>query len=390
MNKNTEVLVAEYDTVLNGFAAVERVLNIDFAPLIIEKQYKMAPENLAANLTKWFRGRGIPKWRDQLDLLLSRLGVAAPEDLLDKSFGLSLADQYWLKPYDSTISYDEINFFDHDFDVAEFLNASFAEPRETSSGNQAALRTPNNTTDGMLKKTWIIDGGRRYLLKGGYKGDSLQPFNEVLATMICERLGLPHVKYELGYVENTVVSKCECVTTKNTEIIPAYQVLYGEELRDGRADYNKYIEILERHGIVAARERMEDMLVLDYIIMNEDRHLNNFGVIRDVDTLRWLGAMPIFDNGQALNVLSYGDGEIAIGGEGRFFYEIDKFDNIITVVQGLKRYDFEKLDGVVEDYREMLTMNMEKANLSTARINALCAVLKGQIEKIKALQKPRK
>ena len=43
--------------------------------------------------------------------------------------------------------------------------------------------------------------------------------------------------------------------------------------------------------------------------MNEDRHLNNFGIIRDVNTLKWLDVAPIFDNGQSLKIEYYDDEE---------------------------------------------------------------------------------
>ena len=38
----------------------------------------------------------------------------------------------------------------------------------------------------------------------------------------------------------------------------------------------------------------------DYIIANEDRHFNNFGVIRNAETLEWLGFAPIYDSGSSL------------------------------------------------------------------------------------------
>lgn len=49
----------------------------------------------------------------------------------------------------------------------------------------------------MLKKAWIIDNKTRYLIKGGYKNELLQPFNEVLASEICKRLCFDHVEYTL-------------------------------------------------------------------------------------------------------------------------------------------------------------------------------------------------
>ena len=385
MNKNTPILEAEYDTNANGFTRIYEVLNIDFAPLIIEKQYRIQPDALTASISKWFRGRGIPSWRDRLDVLLARLGVQTPEELLDKSFGLSLADQYWLKPIDFEIRYDDINFFDHDFDTADFLEASFSDSSERQAGN-VSLHSPNNTTDGMLRKAWIVENDKRYLLKSGYKGDTLQPFNEVLASKICEKLNFSHIEYTLSEAKGKIVSKCECFTTKDTEIIPAYQILYGHEKQDGFKDYERYIELLETKGIADARTQMENMLVLDFLIMNEDRHLNNVGAVRDVNTLEWLSCMPIFDNGQALNVLSYGTEGIAIRGEGQFFHDTLSFDKIITAVKNFQRFDFGKLDGISEGFRQLLTNNMVTSRLTTERIDALCKVLDGQIAKIRGKQ----
>jgi hypothetical protein len=42
------------------------------------------------------------------------------------------------------------------------------------------------------------------------------------------------------------------------------------------------------------------MIVLDFIIMNEDRHFNNFVAVRDSETLEWKGFAPIYDSGNSL------------------------------------------------------------------------------------------
>ena len=127
MNKNIEILTAEYDTATSVFTRIYEIKNINYAPYILKSFYKKNAINNApfrTNLSEWFKGRGIPSWRDKLDLLLHRLNVIAPYELLDKAFGLSLSDQYWLKPEDSNILYDVINFFDNDFDYAEFMEAN--------------------------------------------------------------------------------------------------------------------------------------------------------------------------------------------------------------------------------------------------------------------------
>lgn len=386
MNKNTPVLVAEYNTTLNVFDRMYEIININYAPLIIKNYYEEEQDALILlkRLGEWFNGRGIPSWRDKLDLLLHRLNIETPTELLDKAFGLSLSDQYWLKPYDLEIKYDDINFFDNDFDYAEFLEASLSLNSKTIK-KEASLKTPNNTTDGMLKKAWIIENKTRYLLKGGYKNEILQPFNEVLASMICERLGFDHVTYTLDTYKDTVVSKCPCFINKNTELITCYQIRNNMKRHDSEEDYEDYIKKLEENNIKDARIKIENMYILDFLIMNEDRHLNNFGIIRDVNTLKWIDVAPIFDNGMALSIQSYDDEELIISGHGRLFYEIKPFDEIIKVVKDITRIDASKLEDIPEEFDNMLHKYQHLTKISDKRIYRLCVLLQRQINKLKKL-----
>ena len=387
MNKNVEVLVAEYNDTSKFFDYIYEVKNIDYAPYILKSFYIENDINdtpFRTNLSEWFKGRGIPAWRDKLDLLLHRLNITAPYELLDKAFGLSLSDQYWLKPEGSTIEYDAINFFDHDFEYAEFMEASLSTNSKAIK-KETSLKTPNNTTDGMLRKAWIIEKGTRYLVKGGYKNETLQPFNEVLASEICKRLGFYHVEYTLDTYKDMVVSKCPCFITKDTEFVTCYQIRNDMKRHDSIEDYEEYIKKLEKYGIESAREKVENMFILDFLIRNEDRHLNNFGIIRDVNTLKWLDVAPLFDNGQSLNIEYYDEEELHISKEGRLFYEVKPFHEIIKVVKNLKRIDIAKLDGIVEWFDELLHQYQEFTGYSDTRINRLCILLNKQIEELKKL-----
>ena len=387
MNKNTEVLMAEYDSANGVFSKSYEIYNIDYAPYILKGFYvnnNLDDISFRTNLSLWFKGRGIPSWRDKLDLLLHRLDITAPTQLLDKAFGLSLTDQYWIKPYSLNVEYDDINFFDNDFEYAEFLEASLSK----NSGiitNKKSLETPNNTTDGMLKKAWIIENKTRYLLKGGYKNEMLQPFNEVLASEICRRLGFSHVTYTLSIYKDMIVSKCPCFINKDTELITCHQIMENMDRNNNLSDYENFIKVLEENGIFDARVKLENMYILDFLIMNEDRHLNNFGSIRDVNTLKWLDVAPIFDNGESLKIEYYDEEELHISGEGRLFYEIKSFDEIIKVVKNLKRIDISKLDGIVEWFDELLHKYQYLTKFSDIRINRLCILLNRQINKLKKL-----
>lgn len=110
----------------------------------------------------------------------------------------------------------------------------------------------------MLKKAWIIDKKVRYLLKGGYKNEILQPFNEVLASMICKRLGFDYVPYTIDIYKKIIVSKCPCFITTDTEFVTAFQISNGMKRNDNLKDYEDYIQLLEENGIKDARIKLEN------------------------------------------------------------------------------------------------------------------------------------
>lgn len=317
-------------------------------------------------------------------MLLQRLNVNAPNELLNKAFGLSLSDQYWLKPANTNILYEDINFFSNDFDYSPFLEASLSK-NSSSIFNEASLKTPNNTTDGMLRKAWIIENNTRYLLKGGYKNDALAPFNEALASEICKRLKFDHVPYTITIYKDLVVSKCPCFINENTEFIPCKDIMINLPKCQNIEDYENYIRILEQENIKDARLKLENMYILDFLIMNEDRHLNNFGVIRDVNTLKWLDIAPIFDSGQSLNILYSDEKEVYISGEGKFFYEIKAFSEIIKVVENIKRIDIDSLEDLPNWFDNLLKKYQHLTNYSDTYIHRLCTLLNRQINSLKKI-----
>ena len=127
------------------------------------------------------------------------------------------------------------------------------------------------------------------------------------------------------------------------------------------------------------------MFILDYLILNEDRHLNNFGIIRNVNNLNWIDIVPIFDNGQSLNILDYNEEELIINGQGRFFYNVYDFDFIISKIKDIKRIDLSKLDGVVLKFEEVLHKYQEITKMTDRRINNICTLLMSRINKLRRI-----
>ena len=382
MNKNTPILLLEYNTKYNTIEKIYDIYNIEYAPLSVYNANKNISKNLVAEVNKWFRNRGIPSWRKNIEKLLENLNVSTTEELLNKAYALSLSDQYWIKEQDSQIEWKDINFFENDFKYKAYLDISLSNSSDKRL-NQAELKSPNNTTDGMLQKGWIIENGKRVLVKGIYQPSREEPINEWLASEICRRLDFYHCDYSIDIINNRIVSKCESFVTSDEEIISAYDIYNSEKKSNNVTDLEHYINILEKHNVPDARKNVENMFVLDFIIMNMDRHMKNFGVIRNVNTLEWVRTTPIFDNGESMQCDKLTSEINFTDGKGKFFTNTDKkYSEMLKKLETIREVDIKKLEGIVTDYKNVLEKYQPYTDATSERIRKLCFGLEKRIKKL--------
>ena len=385
MNKNQKILLIEYNS-YNVISQIYEIYNIEYAPLAVFNASKNKSFSLTKAVNDWFRSRGIPSWRKDLEKLLDKLGVSSSDELLNKSYGLSLSDQYWLKEVNSDVKWEDINFFTNDFEYEAYLDASLdSSSKSKISLDKNIFRSPNNTTDGMLQKGWIIENGKRVLVKGTYTSNKEEPINEYLASQICKRLDFDYCNYEVEWSDKTkLISKCNDFINENEELISAYDIYNSEKKPNNINDYEFYIQILEKHNVPNARENMENLFVLDYLMLNNDRHLKNFGVIRNVNTLKWERVAPIFDTGESMQCDKYTDEIYFSSGKGKFFSNTDKdYEDILkTIGKDILRIDLSKLKGICDDYRLILEKYQDKLDISDKRKEKLVSGLDKRITKL--------
>ena len=357
MNKNQKIMLIEYNS-YNVISKIYEIYNIEYAPLAVFNASKNRSSSLTKTVNDWFRGRGIPSWRKDLEKLLDKLGVSSSVELLNKSYGLSLSDQYWLKDVNSAVKWEDINFFTNDFEYEAYLDASLdSSSKSIVSLDKNIFKSPNNTTDGMLQKGWIIESGKRVLVKGTYTSNKEEPINEYLASQICKRLGFDYCNYEVEWSDKTkLISKCNDFINENETLISACDIYNSEKKPNNISDYEFYIQILEKHNVPNARENMENLFILDYLMLNNDRHLKNFGIIRNVNTLKWEKVAPIFDTGESMQCDKYTDEINFSSGKGKFFSNTDKdYEDILKIIgKNILRVDLSKLKGICDDYRLIL------------------------------------
>ena len=113
------------------------------------------------------------------------------------------------------------------------------------------------------------------------------------------RLGIPHIDYNLKRTGDNIYCMCECFVSKNTEFVPASRVDTLLPHTDTN-EFEHYVRCGELLGINDIRQQTENMICVDYLAANVDRHYNNFGIMRNPDTLEIIGVAPLFDNGSSL------------------------------------------------------------------------------------------
>lgn len=142
MNKTKIVMTIDFNHLLNMTDDILEINNIEYALFSINNAYNSKTENILKVTNNWFKGRGIPSWRKDLEKLLERLNVSSSEQLLNKAYGLSISDQYWLKAFDDN----------NDFVYEAYLEASLDSSTSHKHLDPSVLKLPNNTTDGVLQK----------------------------------------------------------------------------------------------------------------------------------------------------------------------------------------------------------------------------------------------
>lgn len=287
-----------FDTALMQFSATEDTSSPDIEILWLSDENKaLLPLDMTADsdsISRWLRHRTIPKNRAYVHSFLSKCGLNLnrPMSILSVSKGLSLNDCYWVVEEGFEGSFSEYNLYDNRFSRVLGL---IAFTGYGSSVRTSLASCPEFTTNGMLPKCWRRESGSIKLYKGGTCGASNtgnEPYSEFYAAQIAEVLGINAIGYGLSKWQGELCSTCELFTSKDYSFMPVGRLVTKGEMKAVR-EY--YVSLGEE--FVSA---LDDLLVLDAVICNVDRHFGNFGFLVDNRTNKIAAPAPLFDHGNSL------------------------------------------------------------------------------------------
>ena len=178
------------------------------------------------------------------------------------------------------------------FEKQDFTYLNWAKVRNSSGTAGTFLKTYSELAD---KKTYykLSDYDA---VKGIIGHESV---NEILVDRLLTLLGMEHLSYQLIYADIILDGKiCQayvCASEdfkKRGEDKVAFDTYYELELIEGELP----LEFRLRHGW---ERQIYEMLVVDFLILNRDRHGANIEVLRNKKK-KTIRLAPIFDHGLSL------------------------------------------------------------------------------------------
>lgn len=252
------------------------------------------------SLKSWLRQRSLDTSRTNSRFVLRELDSDKADitQIVLSVNAATITDNFWIKENGSEKTYEQTRFHqDHLAKVALLgSSAGIVVPPDHHS--------PELTNTGTFEKCWHLENGQWWLYK---KGNPEHTFSELAAQSIGRYLNINMAIYQ--YVSrNEIGNIFDCRAPASLSVVKTLDFTGGvfnfepaADLGCSRDDAVKNYQILKRLSPAAAQE-YKKMVLLDTLTYNIDRHLFNFGVLRDQTTGQVVSLAPIFDHNLSLSL----------------------------------------------------------------------------------------
>lgn len=251
------------------------------------------------NIRDWLDSRSKFSCARNVKAFFSSIGVEDTSDFIYTTNCVSLNDTFWVKRTDSNLTWINVSPFRNNYsDVI----STYALEGINIGNKEKNYFSPDMSTNGSFPHTWkynksniiFVKAGSKYTLGGGNSGR--EPYSEYYASKVAEYLNFNHVYYKIRYHKRydgriDCVTDCKCFTSEKYGSVSAYLL--------GLDSYEKVLAYCKNLS-EASYKTCLDMLFLDCLLLNTDRHFSNIEFIVDNDTLRVKSIAPIFDNNFSL------------------------------------------------------------------------------------------
>lgn len=241
------------------------------------------------DLYGWLENRAVDRHRTHSRLLkrMARLSGAEDPDVSMSIHAATITDNFWVKRDGEALTYEQIRFkYNPLADTALFGSLqSFSDGRWKETH-----RSPEFTNTGSFEKCWRREDGSWWLYKAG---DTDGFFAELFIEQIGRALNMSMAHYELA--EDGKYIRSKDITDDASVNLDHASGLIGGAYDDYELNYNIFKNISPEFAASYV-----DMLYLDALCFNVDRHENNYGFLRSAQTGEVLQFAPLFDHNIAM------------------------------------------------------------------------------------------
>lgn len=241
-----------------------------------------------SDIVSWLKARAIDRRRPNGRILkrMLRLGDTSDLNTALHVHGATITDNYWVKTEDeASLTWADVGFRENYFaDLA--LSGRFSSIAKNYSPEELRTATPELTNIGSYEKCWRQQNGHWVMVKSGTPEEH---FSEIFTAALGKHLGFDMAEYTLDGAY--VISKDFTEGRLNFE--PMANLVQDNE------DYDFNYDVLQTLNPSLLKLYL-DILFMDALVFNVDRHTQNYGLLRSRETGEILSMAPNFDNNMAL------------------------------------------------------------------------------------------
>lgn len=245
-------------------------------------------------LEDWLVSRAIDRHRPNSRILKKVLRLTDSSDSAAalRVHGATITDNYWIRSEsEDALDYEAVRFKEDTFaEIA--LTGSFSSYSRVYENARIAAGSPELTNIGSYEKCWRIWNGGWWLYKSG---TPTERFSELFIAKLGEAASLSMA----AYLPEGDFVKTPDFTEGLYNYEPAASLVGDEE--DYALNYDRLAALHPSLG-----KQYLDILYMDALCFNMDRHTQNYGILRDRATGEIVRMAPNFDNNIALISRGYG------------------------------------------------------------------------------------
>lgn len=286
MLKNQELLDFEIDLATGDI----HVLDAPDSNDSLTDPLGLTESNREVFLAAIIRRRRLSSTRDDLDQILKAFGVRSKLELLFLGHGLSLNDMLWFREPGSSERWEDVNFFDNDWDPA-YSDAFFTRDYTRLAGSSPDI--PDLTTGGKLRKAWLKTTDGIFLIKESLFENQIDLEGALLAAELGRLLFGEDAYQPMDIVERNGqrFSASPLMLARDEELLQGYRLfaMSGYDIEKARelmgpSTPECFADIISHTCAAEGTAPVAKVFTFKALSLLSDMHAGNLGVIRNAET----------------------------------------------------------------------------------------------------------